>query len=294
MLASEIIKKIRRIEIRTRRIVDHLTGGAYKSVFKGQGMEFEEVREYQEGDEVRSIDWNVTARMGHPYIKKFVEEREMTVFLLVDVSASGLFGSEENSKAETIAELSALIAFSAIRNHDQVGLLLFSDQDELFIPPKKGKSHVLRLIRELLAHKAKSKGTNIQRALQQLNKVQKRKAVVFLISDMLDDNNFSDALKISSKRHDLIGIRVVDKREKEIPGSGFITLENAETGETLSVNTFSKKLRKMIKKVTGEKEVNTEALFKDSGVDLISIINGEDYVKPLMQFFKKRERKKRR
>lgn len=294
MLASDIIKKIRRIEIRTRRIVDHLTGGAYKSVFKGQGMEFEEVREYQEGDEIRSIDWNVTARTGHPYIKKFVEEREMTVFLLVDVSASGFFGSHENSKMETIAELSALIAFSAIRNHDQVGLLLFSDRDELFIPPKKGKSHVLRLIRELLAHKAESKGTDIRRALQQLNRVQKRKAVVFLISDMLDDNNFSDALRISSKRHDLVGIRVTDKRESGLPKSGYLTLENAESGEIISVNTVSSKLRKLLKKVTEKKEIERTNLFKDSAVDLISIVNGEDYVKPLMQFFKKRERKKRR
>ncbi len=293
MLASDIIKKIRRIEIRTRRIVDHLTGGAYKSVFKGQGMEFEEVREYQEGDEIRTIDWNVTARTGHPYIKKFVEEREMTVFLLVDVSASGFFGSNENSKAETIAELSALIAFSAIRNQDQVGLLLFSDQDELFIPPKKGKSHVLRLIRELLAHKAKNKGTDIRRALQQLNKVQKRKAVVFLISDMLDDNNFSDALKITSKRHDLIGIRVTDKREHGLPKAGCLTLENAESGEIMSVNTLSSSLRGLLKKVTAKKEVERKSLFKDAGVDLINIVNGEDYVKPLMQFFKTREKKKR-
>ncbi len=292
MLASEIIKKIRRIEIRTRRIVDQITGGAYKSVFKGQGMEFDEVREYQEGDDVRSIDWNVSARMGHPFIKKFVEEREMTVFLLVDVSASGFFGSNGKSKLETIAELSALLAFSAIRNQDQVGLLLFSDQDELFIPPKKGKSHVLRLIRELLAHKSQNKGTDIGRALKQLNRVQKKKAVVFLISDMIDKKDFSKELKISSKRHDLIGIHVSDQREQKISKSGIINFEDSESGTITFANTISSKFRSVYQNISTKRSDINDKLFKDSGVDLIKITNGEDYIKPLMSFFKKREKKK--
>ncbi len=293
MLASEIIKKIRRIEIRTRRIVDQLTGGAYKSVFKGQGMEFQEVREYLEGDEIRSIDWNVTARMGEPFIKKFVEEREMTVFILVDVSASGLFGSESTTKAEMIAELSALLAFSAIRNNDQVGLLLFSEQDELFIPPKKGKSHVLRLIRELLAHETVGKKTDIKRALQQLNRLQKRKAVVFLISDFIDPKQYDDALKITRRKHDLIAIKVGDKRETKIPKMGLLALEDAESGELLHFGAGSKTLNRQFNQIANLEHDNTMQLLKECGIDTISMINGEDYVKPLMQFFRKREKKRR-
>ncbi len=292
MLASEIIKKIKRIEIRTRRIVDHLTGGAYRSVFKGQGMEFDEVREYMEGDEIRTIDWNVTARAGTPFIKKFVEEREMTVFLLVDISASGKFGSGTQSKKELIAELSALLAFSAIRNNDRVALLLFSDRDELYIPAKKGKGHVLRLIRELLAHEVQGKKTDIKRALEQVNRLQKRKAVVFLISDMLD-KNYDQALKISAKRHDLIGMRIQDKVEKKWPVSSLVAIEDAETGEVLNFSTVRTKVRNLFTKYSEKRMAATTQLFKDSGVDLIDIENGEDFVKPLMKFFKKRQRKRK-
>ena len=292
MITREILANIRRIEIKTRKVVDDLTAGAYHSVFKGRGMEFNEVREYMEGDEIRTIDWNVTARMGHPYIKKFVEERELTVFLLVDVSASGDFGSTHRSKNEHIAELAALLSFSAIRNNDRVGLLLFSDKDELFVPPKKGKKHVMRLVRELLAHKPQNRKTNIKQALETLLKVVKRKSVVFLISDMIDDHDYQKALNITNKKHDLIGIRILDKHELELPKTGYINLEDAETGELLSFSGGSQsttnKYNKSAEAYHGEKA----KMCKNAGVDLIDIRNGEDYVKPLMQFFRKREKRK--
>jgi len=291
MLASEIIRKIKRIEIRTRRIVDHLTGGAYRSVFKGQGMEFDEVREYMEGDEIRTIDWNVTARTGTPYIKKFVEEREMTVFLVVDFSASGHYGSGNQTKQEMIAELSALLAFSAIRNNDRVALLLFTDQDELYIPAKKGKGHVLRLIREILAHEVKGKKTDIGRALEQVNRLQKRKAVVFIISDMLD-KNYEKTLKITARRHDLIGIRVQDSNEKEWPTNAMVAIEDAETGEVINFSSRLKGIRNLFKEFSSKRDLDTQQVFKDCKVDLIDVTNGEDFVKPLMKFFKRREKKR--
>jgi uncharacterized protein (DUF58 family) len=291
MLASDIIRKIKRIEIRTRRIVDHLTGGAYRSVFKGQGMEFDEVREYMEGDEIRTIDWNVTARTGHPYIKKFIEEREMTVFLVVDFSASGQYGSGQQTKQEMIAELSALLAFSAIRNNDRVALLLFTDQDELYIPAKKGKAHVLRLIREILAHEVKGKKTNIQRALEQVNRLQKRKAVVFIISDLLDQN-YEQALKITNRRHDVIGIKVQDRCERQWPSRAMVSIEDAESGEIVQFVPQRKSMLERFKETSSKRDQATKKLFKECQVDLIEVTNGEDFVKPLMKFFKKREKKR--
>ena len=245
MLTKEIIQKIRKIEIRTRRIVDELTGGAYHSVFKGRGMEFNEVREYEPGDDVRSIDWNVTARMGHPYIKKFVEERELTVFILVDISASGDFGSIYQRKNELAAELAALLAFNAIRNNDQVGLLLFSGRDELHLPVRKGRGHVLRLIRELVAHERLSKKTDIGNALETLMRVTHRRAVVFLISDFID-SGYYQSLSIANKKHDIVAIRILDRRDLNIPSSGYISIEDAETGELLTFPSSKNRLRSTI------------------------------------------------
>ncbi len=291
MQAKEILQKVRKIEIRTRRIVDELTGGAYHSVFKGKGMEFNEVREYIPGDDVRAIDWNVTARMGEPYIKKFVEERELTVFLLVDVSASGDFGSESQSKNVLAAELAAVIAFNAIRNNDQVGLLLFSNHDELHLPPRKGRQHVLRLIRELIAHDRVHKKTSIKNALETFMKVTPRKTVVFLISDFIDDG-FQQALMIANKKHDLVAMRIVDNRELEIEPVGYISVEDAETGETLTFPSQWEHNRNAF----NTHSMNAHETIIDScrraGVDLIDIVNGEDYVKPLMQFFRKREKRR--
>lgn len=291
MLPNEVIGNIRRIEIRTRKIVDELTAGAYHSVFKGRGMEFNEVREYQPGDDVRTIDWNVTARMAHPFIKKFVEERELTVMLVVDVSASGDFGSAGRSKNEQAAELAALLAFSAIRNNDQVGLLLFSEQTELFVPPRKGRRHVLRLIRELLAHKRQKKGTNIRAALETLTKVMNRKAVVFMISDMIDEG-WEQTLRIVGRKHDLVSLRMLDRREESLSGKGFLNLEDAESGDTFQLQAGGKGNLRQFLLQTVDQRLKQQDIFKKSGLDLIDIYVGEDYVKPLMQFFRKREKRR--
>lgn len=290
MLTKELIANVRRIEIRTRRIVDELTAGAYHSVFKGKGMEFEKVREYIPGDDVRSIDWNVTARMGYPYIKSFVEERELTVFLLVDISASGDFGTADRSKKENAAELAALLAFSAVRNNDRVGLLMFSDKTELYLPPKKGKKHTLRLIRELLASERKNSKTDIKNALETMMKVINKKAVVFLISDMFD-SDFKQPLNIASKRHDVTVIRLLDKYELSPKKAGLINIEDAETGEISLINSNKKKILDNAKKYMDSFRSEQDSICRSSGIDLIDIVNGEDYVHPLMQFFKKRERK---
>ncbi|MFM8715439.1 MAG: DUF58 domain-containing protein, partial [Spartobacteria bacterium] len=226
---KEILKKIRRIELRTRRLVNSIFAGQYHSVFKGRGMNFEEVREYAPGDEIRSIDWNVTARMNVPYIKKFTEERELTVMLLVDVSASGLFGSIELSKRELAAEVASILAFSAINNNDKVGLLLFTNEVELFIPPKKGRLHTLRLIREMLYFEPKGRGTNLAGALDYMNRVTSRRAVVFMISDFMAPD-FTKALTVTSRRHDLVAMPVTDPGESDLPDVGIVTLEDAETG----------------------------------------------------------------
>ncbi len=291
MQAKKILQKVRKIEIRTRRIVDELTGGAYHSVFKGKGMEFDEVREYFPGDDVRAIDWNVTARMGEPYIKKFVEERELTVFLLVDVSASGDFGSESQSKNTLAAELAAVIAFNAIRNNDQVGLLLFSNQDELHLPPRKGRQHVLRLIRELIAHERVNKQTSIKNALETFMKVTPRKTVVFLISDFIDDG-FQQALMIANKKHDLVAMRIIDDRELEMESAGYISVEDAESGDVLTYPSQSEHNRNRFKKHSTIAHQSIIDSCRRAGVDLIDIVNGRDYVKPLMQFFRTREKRR--
>jgi len=291
MLTKDLIAKIRRIEIRTRRIVDELTGGAYQSVFKGQGMEFNEVREYLPGDDVRSIDWNVTARFGHPFIKKFIEERELTVLLLVDVSASGDFGAGDVSKNEQAAELAALLAFNAIRNNDQVGLLLFSSQPELFVPPRKGRRHVLRLIRDLLAFERHDRGTNVRGAVENMMRLATRRAVVFLISDLID-TEFEQTLRIAGRKHDLITMRMVDRREMALPRTGYLAIEDAETGENTFFSGHSRRALEAYAAESGTRRAEQTQWYRRSGLDLIDIYPGEDYVKPLMRFFREREKRR--
>lgn len=294
MNAREILKKIRRIELKTRGAVAETFTGQYRSVFKGRGMNFEEVREYQPGDEVRTIDWNVTARLGEvrgdAFVKKFTEERELTVMLIVDVSASGEFGSVSLSKRELSAELACLLAFSAIRNNDKVGLILFSDHVEHFIPPKKGRLHTLRLIRDILFFEPKGRGTNPGEALSYLNRIVDRRSVVFLISDF-QAPDFSKELSITSRRHDLIAMQIVDPREEQLPDVGWLTLEDAETGEQIEVNTSDRRVR-----VAYEERVRAigQARLKDfrrKRVDAVTFHTDEDYVIPLRTFFRSRERR---
>jgi len=287
---KEILKKIRRIELRTRRLVNSMFAGQYHSVFKGRGMNFEEVREYAPGDEIRSIDWNVTARMNAPYIKKYTEERELTVMLLVDVSASGVFGSVELSKRELAAEVASILAFSAINNNDKVGLILFTDRIELFIPPKKGRLHTLRLIREMLYFEPEGRGTDLAGALDYLNLVVSRRSVVFMISDFLAPD-FTKALTVSSKRHDLVAMPVIDKGESELPNVGIITLEDAETGEQIDVNTSSKAVRRALREINDDRLSDLEYLLRSRRVDIVRLTTTEDYLIPLRNFFEQRERR---
>ena len=287
---KEILKKIRRLELRTRRLVNAGFAGQYHSVFKGRGMNFEEVREYAPGDEIRSIDWNVTARMNAPYIKKFTEERELTVMLVVDVSASGTFGSVELSKRELAAEVASILAFSAINNNDKVGLLLFSDDVELFIPPKKRRLHTLRLIREMLYFEPKGRGTNLAGALDYLNRVISRRAVVFLISDFIAPD-FSKALTVSSRRHDVVAMPVSDPGESAMPDVGIITLEDAETGQQIDINTGSKGVRRGLADLDGLRRKALERLFRSRRVDIVPLSTTEDYLLPLRAFFEQRERR---
>jgi uncharacterized protein (DUF58 family) len=287
---KEILKKIRRLELRTRRLVNSTFAGQYHSVFKGRGMNFEEVREYAPGDEIRSIDWNVTARMNTPYVKKFTEERELTVMLLVDVSASGAFGSVELSKRELAAEVASILAFSAINNNDKVGLLLFSDDVELFIPPKKGRLHTLRLIREMLYFQPKGRGTNLAGALDYLNRVTARRAVVFMISDFIAPE-FSKALTVSSRRHDLVAMPVRDPGESELPNVGIITLEDAETGEQIDINTGSRAIRRGLADAEEARLKSLERLFRSRRVDIVPLSTTEDYLLALRAFFVQRERR---
>ena len=292
--AREILKKIRRLELKTRGMVEAAFAGQYRSVFKGRGMNFEDVRQYQPGDEVRSIDWNVTAKFGEvtgeAYIKKFTEERELTVMLIVDVSASGEFGSVELSKRELAAEVACLLAFSAIRNNDKVGLILFSDHVEHFIPPKKGRAHTLRLIRDILFFEPRGRRTEPAEALGYLNRVLHRRSVVFLISDF-QVPDFSKELSVTSRRHDLIAISIVDPREEELPDVGWLTLEDAETGEQIEVNTS--KLDNRIKFLENVVARNALRLrdFRRKHVDTISLRTTEDYVPALRTFFRNRERR---
>jgi len=288
MIPKEVLQKVRQIEIRTRRIVDSVLSGGYESAFKGRGMEFSEVRAYMDGDDVRSIDWNVTARMGSPYIKKYVEERELTVMLVVDASSSGNFGSLDKFKGEMAVELCSLLAFSAIRNNDRVGLIIFTSDVEVFIPPRKGKNHVLRVIRELLYFQPKHKGTNIGSALRFLNRVQTKTSVVFLVSDFMSAN-FEAPLRVASKRHDLITVSITDPREDELPRVGLIELEDAETGETILLDTRSKKALEIYKKERRTLQENFENLLRSTGVDDIRVSTETGYVKPIVKFFQKRE-----
>jgi len=287
---AEILKKIRVLEIKTRGLVETAFAGDYHSVFKGRGMNFEDVREYQPGDEIRAIDWNVTARLGTPFVKKFTEERELTVMLIVDVSASGNFGSTSQSKRELAAEVACLIAFSAIRNNDKVGLLLFTDRVELFIPPKKGRSHTLRLIREILFFEPEGRGTNPALALDSLNKIVTRRAVVFFISDF-QAPDFSKTLAVSGRRHDFIAIHVQDEREKVLPNIGIITLEDAETGEQIEIDTANRTTRTRFVDLANEQEVGLLRTLRRNNIDAIALRTGEDYLPALRSFFKQRERR---
>lgn len=283
----EILGKIRRLELRTRRLVESSFAGQYQSVFKGRGMNFEEVRPYTPGDEIRAIDWNVTARTGEPYIKKFTEEREMTVMIVLDVSASGNFGSIRESKRELAAEVAAVLAFSAIHNNDKVGLLLFSDRVELFIPPKKGRMHILRLIREMLFFQSQGRGTDLSGALEYMNKVVTRRAVVFLISDFLT-GDFLRPLTVSAKRHDLVGITVIDPVEESLPDVGVILLEDPETGEQIEVDTSRKDVSKAYADLSAKRAKETQRLFGSRGVDSIVLRTDADYLPVLRNFFDRR------
>ena len=288
MIPKKILQKVRRIEIKTRGLVNDLFGGEYHSIFKGRGMTFSEVREYNPGDDIRLIDWNVTARTGSPFVKVFEEERELTVFLVMDISSSGEFGSASQLKRDYGAEVASVLGFSAIKNNDKVGLILFSDRVEKYIIPKKGKSHVLRVIRELLYTVPKGSKTSIKVALDYLLKVAKRKCVVFLISDFLDDS-YLRSLKIANKKHDLITIQLLDPAELELPDMGLLKVEDPETGETFWIDTSSQKSMKQLRKEIGIKQSNFRKEIKKSGIDLISISTDEDFVDPLMSFFKSRE-----
>ncbi len=287
---AEILKKIRTLEIKTKGLVETAFAGDYYSVFKGRGMNFEDVREYQPGDEIRAIDWNVTARLGTAFVKQFTEERELTVMLIVDVSASGNFGSTMQSKRELAAEVACLLAFSAIRNNDKVGLLLFSDRVELFIPPKKGRSHTLRLIREILFFQPGGRGTAPALALDYLNKIVTRRAVVFFISDF-QAPDFSHALAVSGRRHDFIAIHIQDEREKVLPSIGIITLEDAESGEQIEVNTMERATRQRFTDFADEQEADLSRTLRRNNIDVIALRTGEDYLPALRSFFKQRERR---
>jgi uncharacterized protein (DUF58 family) len=285
---KDLIKKVRRIELKTRGLSNHIFSGEYHSAFKGRGMAFSEVREYVPGDEVRSIDWNVTARTGHPYIKVFDEERELTVVLVADVSASGDFGTENQLKRELITEACATIAFSAIQNNDKVGLILFSDQVELFIPPKKGRGHILRIVRELLEFRAQHKGTDVAGALKYLNNVIKKRAIAFLISDLMDEG-YDDALKIANRKHDLVVLRTTDPREQELPRMGLVQFKDPETGEQRWVDTSSKRIRDHYRAAALKLQARTRDALRRAGVDHAVISTREGYVKPLMNLFRQRD-----
>ena len=289
METKEILKKVRKIEIKTRRLSDHIFGGEYHSTFKGRGMTFSEVRQYQYGDDIRAIDWNVTARYNEPYIKVFEEERELTMMLMVDISGSEYFGTAQQFKRDTATEIAATLAFSAIQNNDKVGLMLFSDDIELYIPPKKGKSHVLRIIRELIEFSPKSKQTNIGEALKFLSNVMKKKAIVFLLSDFMDDT-YEDSLKIAANKHDITGIRVFDKHDEEIPNLGLVPMTDAESGITQLVNTSSKKIRTNYKANALRLNDYFKKTFNTSGAGTIITRVDEDYVKKLLGYFKHRGR----
>ena len=289
MITKELAKKIRVLQITTRKVVNDVLAGEYGSVFRGRGMEFDEVREYMPGDEIRSIDWNVTARTGHPYVKRFVEERELTVMFLVDLSASA-FGSVRKLKNEIAAELCALLAFSAVKNNDKVGLVVFADRVEMFIPPKKGTKHVLRVIRELLNFKPRPASTDIEGALDYLGRVTTKRSVVFLVSDFQAEG-FEKKMRVLGKRHDLIAVTIVDPREVRLPDVGLIELEDSETGETVLVDTSSAAVRKRYERLGREEQARLKGLFSSMGVDQIEVMTDRDYVPGLISFFRTREKR---
>jgi len=293
--ARDILKKVRQIEIRTRRLVNDSLAGEYHSVFRGRGMDFDEVREYVPGDEVRAIDWNVTARAGRPFIKKFTEERELTILLMVDLSASGNFGSAGQSKRELAAELASVLAFSAIRNGDKVGLVLFTDGIEQYIPPRKGRQHVLRVVREILFFKPKQRSTNVTHALDFVNGVTDRRSVVFLISDFQSENldNLRRAMRQTHRRHDLIAARIQDPHESNLPDVGLLAIEDAETGELLELDTTNPDVRTRFAAAAQERVALLKRAFNGEAVDSLDLVTGENYVPALRRFFKTRERKRR-
>lgn len=285
MDTAEILKKVRRLEIKTRGLSNHIFSGEYHSAFKGRGMSFSEVREYQFGDDVRAIDWNVTARFNHPFIKIFEEERELTVMLLVDVSESSVFGTIHQNKRNLITEICAVLAFSAINNNDKVGVVFFSNGVEKYIPPKKGKSHILFIIRELLSFKPKKKGTDIKETLRFFNNAAKKRSIVFLLSDFLAGANYQDALNIASKRHDMVGVHVYDQRDKELPPVGLIQMADAETGARQWVDSSDKRVQQYYSQQFHQHVQYCRNAFLKSGAELISVRTDEDYVKALQTFF---------
>jgi len=297
-LTRDILKKVRQIEVRTNRLVNDSLAGSYQSVFKGRGMNFDEVREYVPGDDIRTIDWNVTARTGVPHIKKFTEERELTIMLMIDISGSGEFGSSTSSKRELMAEIGSVLAFSAVRNNDKVGLVLFTDSPELYIPPKKGRGHILRIIREILYFKPRGVKTDIKGVLDFINRVRKRKCVSFLISDFALPGVFEEEVKllqpklqITNRRHDLISLIVTDPREYELPDVGWITLEDAESGEQVEVNTSDPEVREEYSAIAAVREKIIHKSMRLAGIDLLDLRTDRSYLPPLLSFF--RDRKKR-
>jgi uncharacterized protein (DUF58 family) len=293
MLPREVLRQIRRLQLKARRAVEDLLGGQYHSVFKGAGIAFEEVREYQPGDDVRSIDWNVTARMGHPFIKRFVEERELTVLLAVDGSGSQQFGTRFQLKREVAAELAAVLAFSAISNNDKVGLLQFTDRVERFVPPRKGTRHVLRLIRDILFFQPRHPGTSLRTALDYLNRVLRRRTIVFLLSDFLD-TGFDKALRRTGRRHDLISIRITDPREEELPPVGLLELEDAETGQRVLIDTSSRAVREAHAAAARQRREQLRQLTRSASIDLVEVATDGTHLDALIRFFRLRERRSRR
>jgi len=293
MLPAEILRKVRRIEIRTRRLVNESLAGEYHSVFKGRGMEFSEVREYQYGDDVRSIDWNVTSRMGHPYVKVHVEERELTVILLVDFSGSGQFGTRRHFKREIEAEICALLAFSAIKNNDRVGLIAFTDRIEKFLAPKKGKDHVLRVIREVLYFRPRGRATDLGAALQHLYRAITKRSVVFVISDFLAEG-YEQPLRVAARKHDVIALTVTDPREEDLPPVGLIEMEDAETGGRMLVDTSDTRTRERFRHWAAARRAGREGLFRSVGVDALELFTDRPYDASLVRFFQRRARRLQR
>ena len=290
MTPREVLRKVRRLEIRTRRLVDESLAGSYHSVFRGRGVEFAEVREYEPGDDVRTIDWNVSAKMGHPFVKKFTEERELTVMLVVDASASGRFGTSVATKLETAAEISALLAFSAIRNNDRVGLLLFTDRVERFVPPRKGRDHGLRVLRELLAFETEGRGTDLRGALEVLRRVVSKRSVVFLLSDF-QAHGYETSLRAANLKHDMVAISISDPREETLPASGLIAVADAETGRTIVIDSGSAAVRRVYAERRSKERERMRAVIKRAGTDLLELSTGTDYDRQLVGFFRERARR---